>query len=61
MTHMPIVSETRLPGIGVRYEFITEDGSRVGVVHHRSGVRELVVFERDDSDTTHELVRLSTP
>ena len=48
-----------MPGIGVRYEFITEDGSRVGVVHHRSGVRELVVFERDDPDTSHELVRLS--
>jgi TrkA domain protein len=30
----------------------------VAVVHHRSGVRELVLFERDDPDTSHDLVRL---
>jgi hypothetical protein len=40
-----IVSETPLPGIGVRYEFVTEDGARLGVIHHRTGVRELVLFE----------------
>jgi TrkA domain protein len=55
---MPLVTEIPLPGIGVRYEFLTEDGARVGVVHHRSGVRELVLFERDDPDTSHVLVRL---
>jgi TrkA domain protein len=54
-----IVSETPLPGIGVRYEFVTEDGTRAGVVHHRSGMRELVFFEREDPDTSHDLVRLS--
>jgi len=54
-----IVTETRLPGVGVRYEFVTEDGARVGVVHHRSGMRELVLFERKDPDTSHDLVRLS--
>lgn len=54
-----VVSETALPGIGVRYEFATEDGARVGVVHHRSGMRELVLFERADPDTSHDLVRLS--
>ncbi len=57
---MAVVNEIRLPGIGVRYEFITEDGARVGVVHHRSGIREIVLFERDDPDTSHDLVRLST-
>lgn len=55
---MPVVNEVTLPGIGVRYEFVTEDGSRVGVVHHRSGVRELVKFERADPDTSHDLLRL---
>jgi TrkA domain protein len=54
-----IVTETPLPGIGVRYEFVTEDGARIGVVHHRSGMRELVLFERDDPDTSHDLVRLT--
>jgi TrkA domain protein len=56
---VPIVKEIALPGIGVRYEFVTEDGVRLGVVHHRSGVRELVQFERSDPDTAHDLVRLS--
>jgi len=56
---MRMVSEVPLPGIGVRYEFVIEDGARVGVVHHRSGIRELVLFEREDPDTSHDLVRLS--
>ncbi len=55
---MSVVNEILLPGIGVRYEFVTEDGDRVAVVHHRSGVRELVLFERDDPDTSHDLLRL---
>ena len=54
---MSIVNEIPLPGIGVRYEFVTHDGDRVAVVHHRSGVRELVLFERDDPDTSHDLLR----
>jgi TrkA domain protein len=54
-----IVNEMPLPGIGVRYEFVTEDGARVGVVHHRSGMRELVLFDRHDPDRSHDLVRLS--
>jgi TrkA domain protein len=56
---MPLVNEVRLPGIGVRYEFVTEDGSRVGVIHHRPGDRELVVYEQDDPDRSHDLLRLS--
>ena len=55
---MAVVNEVPLPGIGVRYEFVMLDGDRVAVVHHRSGVRELVLFERGDPDTSHDLVRL---
>ena len=55
---MAVVTEIRLPGIGVRYEFVTLDGDRVAVFHHRSGVRELVLFEREDPDTSHDLLRL---
>jgi TrkA domain protein len=55
---MRIVRETPLP-IGVRYDFVTEGGARVGVVHHRSRMRELVLFEVEDPDTSHDLVRLS--
>jgi TrkA domain protein len=54
---MSVVTEIPLPGIGVRYEFVTQDGDRVAVVHHRSGVRELVRFERDP-DMSHDLLRL---
>jgi hypothetical protein len=53
------VSSARFRWPGSAYEFITEDGARVGVVHHRSGMRELVLFEREDPDTSHDLVRLS--
>jgi TrkA domain protein len=58
MKPVKLVKEIPLPGIGVRYEFVTEDGARVGVVHHRSGLRELVLFERADPDTSHDLLRL---
>jgi TrkA domain protein len=44
------IEESPLPGVGVRYEFNTEDGRRIGVVHHRTGRRELFVCEADDTD-----------
>jgi K+:H+ antiporter subunit KhtT len=44
------VEQTALPGIGVRHDLVTETGRRVGVVSHRSGRRDLVLFDRDDPD-----------
>ena len=41
------VIETKLPGIGVRHDFLTDGGRRVGVVSHRNGSRDLVVFSKD--------------
>jgi TrkA domain protein len=58
MERMAGVNEARLPGVGVRYEFRVSDGTRVAVVHHRSGLRELVVYESGDPDTSHALLRL---
>jgi TrkA domain protein len=55
---MPDVSETKLPGIGIRYEFVTSDGRRVGVIHHRTGRRELLVFDERDPDVSREVIRL---
>ena len=55
---MAEVSETRLPGLGIRYEFVTDSGQRVGVIHHRSGRREIVVFDEEDPDVCREVVRL---
>ncbi|MEJ3746994.1 cation:proton antiporter regulatory subunit [Actinomycetes bacterium KLBMP 9797] len=45
------VHRTALPGIGLRHEFVTERGRRVGVVSHRTGRREVVVYDRRDPDT----------
>jgi TrkA domain protein len=47
---LPRIEESALPGVGIRYEFSTEDGRRIGVVHHRTGRRELFVCEPDDTD-----------
>ncbi|HIV59266.1 MAG TPA: cation:proton antiporter regulatory subunit [Candidatus Stackebrandtia faecavium] len=53
------VERTALPGIGLRYEFETDRGRRMGVVTHRSGRRELVVYDRDDIDSTSECLVLN--
>lgn len=45
------VHRTALPGIGLLFEFVTERGRRVGVVSHRTGRREVVVYSREDPDT----------
>jgi TrkA domain protein len=37
--------------VGVRYDFTTEEGIRVGVVHHHAGRREMFVCPADDPDT----------
>jgi TrkA domain protein len=55
---MTDVTETRLPGLGVRYEFVTSDRRRIGVLHHRSGLRELLLFDERDPDTCREVIRL---
>lgn len=49
---MAEVTETRLPGIGVRYDFRTSAGTPVGVLVHRTGRRDLLVYSRKDSDAT---------
>ena len=56
---MAKIEETALPGVGVRYEFNTDDGRRVGVVHHRIGRRELFVCRADDPDVAVVNIKLS--
>ena len=55
---MTNVEETVLPGVGIRYDFTTAGGARLGVIHRRIGRRELLVYDRDDPDTCRDLVRL---
>jgi len=52
------VRETHLPGLGVRYEFTTARGSRMAVILHRTGRRELIVYEKDDPDTSRSAISL---
>lgn len=53
------LDETRLPGIGQRVEFLTDEGRRMGVVQHHSGRREVFVCGPDDPDATQMTIRLS--
>jgi TrkA domain protein len=55
---MPDVEETKLPGVGVRFAFTTQAGERLGVIAHRSGKRELLVYDRDDPDACGTVVGL---
>jgi TrkA domain protein len=53
------VEQTPLPGIGLRHDFATRAGRRVGVVSHHNGRRELVVYGADDPDAACESVTLT--
>jgi TrkA domain protein len=53
------INETPLPGVGLRYDFTTRSGRHVGVVSHRSGRRDLLVYDRGDPDTCAEVVQLN--
>lgn len=54
------LEETELPGIGLRHDFQTRSGRRVGVVSHRDGTRELVFYRADDPDAAAMTVHLLT-
>lgn len=56
---MPKIEETSLPGVGLRLDFTAEDGSRIGVVHHRTGRRDLFVCTAEDPDVAVVSLNLS--
>ncbi len=53
------IDEVLLPGVGLRYEFVNQDGDRIGVVARRSGDFELVVYCGDDPDEGRPVLRLT--
>jgi TrkA domain protein len=53
------VDETSLPGVGVRYDFQTADGTRLGVLVHKTGRREVFVYDRRDPDACKYTLDLS--
>jgi TrkA domain protein len=52
------IFETPLPGIGVRYEFDTANGRKIGVLVHRDGRRELLIYCKGDEDSCSETLEL---
>jgi TrkA domain protein len=56
---MAEVTETPLPGVGVRHEFTTAAGERVAVVSLRSGRREIALYDRADPDACRTLLHLN--
>ncbi|MEV6104632.1 TrkA C-terminal domain-containing protein [Streptomyces sp. NPDC051940] len=55
----PRLSQTPLPGIGVRYDLTTRDDRRVSVVAHRDGARTVNAYRADDPDECALSLRLT--
>lgn len=55
---MAIVRETKLPGVGVRQEFTTSNGTTVGVVQYHDGRHDVVLYDRDDPDIGRTMLQL---
>jgi TrkA domain protein len=53
------VNEVLLPGVGLRYEFTTADGNKIGIVARRDGGFEFVGYDRRDPDQSRKLLRLT--
>jgi TrkA domain protein len=53
------IQETALPGLGLRHDFTTRSGRQLGVVTHRSGRRDLLIYDRADPDACQEVVQLT--
>jgi TrkA domain protein len=50
--------ETRLPGIGVKYGFRAADGSRLAVILHNDGQREIYYYRHADDDEPRAVIHL---
>ncbi|MEZ5294842.1 MAG: hypothetical protein R2697_00790 [Ilumatobacteraceae bacterium] len=55
---MAIVSETKLPGVGVRQEFSTAQGNIIGVLNHHDGRRDIMVYDSVDPDKCTSILHL---
>jgi TrkA domain protein len=54
------IHQTALPGVGFRHDFTTSRGRQLGVVSHRTGRRDLVLYDRDDPDAARDVVQLTS-
>lgn len=55
---MTKIQETQLPGVGVRHDFVTKAGERIGMIAHRTGRRDLLLYDRSDPDACQNVIRL---
>jgi len=53
------IEKIDLPGIGTRHDLLTESGRRIGVLSHRSGERQIAIFDAADPDAATETVDLT--
>jgi TrkA domain protein len=53
------IHETALPGVGLRHDFTTRAGRQLGVITHRTGRRDLLIYDREDPDACREVVELT--
>ena len=53
------IKEVLLPSMGVRYEFTSSHGERIGIVARRGGYFEVVLYGSDDPDQARPVVRLT--
>lgn len=53
------VERTALPGIGLQHVMTTARGRQIGVISHRTGRRDLVIYDKEDPDSCIATVALS--
>lgn len=56
---MDVVKEVLLPGVGLRYEFTSKKGERIGIVARRSGDFDVVLYSVKDPDEARPVFRLT--
>src|ERR1700758_4272436 len=53
------VKEVLLPGVGLRYEFVSHKGDRIGIIARRGGDFDIVLYGPDDPDQARPVFRLT--
>ena len=53
------VKEVLLPGVGLRYEFTSHKGDRIGIIARRGGDFDIVLYGPDDPDQARPVLCLT--
>ena len=52
------MTQTRLPGVGMKYNLVTAHGGRLAVIQHNDGMREIYFFRRRTDDEPSAVIQL---